>query len=327
MSNRLGLVIGLVTGAALGWLAAQYFDGTPGVSAPDDWIARVGDDYIDRETFIAEMRRRGGNRPGQYHDIEQKRRLLEDLMYRAAMVESARDQGIDDQPEVARSLNQILVNQYVRKHLRPRQEAAKISDEEIRELYEAESDNYAIPARRRVAMVHIEVPDNAPEAARTSARERAEAALAAARELGDPVRDFGQVAREFSNDQASRYRGGVIGWIGEAAPNRYRHDPAVITTANDMDTPGAISGVLEGEDGFYLVRLVAYEPERKRSLEELSDGIRQRLMRKHYQQVEADFRAELLDRKQTEIRMQRLADIEPLGPPAREQRPPETPST
>src|SRR5699024_9375833 len=181
--------------------------------------------------------------------------------------------------------------------------------------YQQEADDYAIPARRRVAMVHIKVPGGADPAAREAAREKAIEAYQAAKQLDPEVTHFGAVAREYSQDQSSRYRGGVIGWIGEDAPERYRHDPAVIETANSMFEPGTLSGVIEGAQGFYLVRLVEYQPERSRPLEELQAGIRQRLLRDHYRSVEDAFRQEMLARFETDIRRQRLADIEPLGPP------------
>lgn len=315
-----------VAGLAAGWWWSST--GQTLAQAPDGWIARIGNTYIDADEYVDAMRRRGGHRPGQYHDLAQKEQLLEALLYRKALAAAAVQDGLDAEPEVRRSLERILVNSYVAQHLRPRQENATITDEDIERIYQQEADDYAIPARRRVAMVHIKVAESAEESAREAAREKAIEAYQAAKQLDAEVTHFGAVAREYSQDQSSRYRGGVIGWIGEDAPERYRHDPAVIETANSMFEPGTLSGVIEGAQGFYLVRLVEYQPERSRPLEELQAGIRQRLLRDHYRSVEDAFRQEMLARFETDIRRQRLADIEPLGPPGpEEQRPPQGPST
>lgn len=326
MKQLLIAIVLFGAGLALGWWLGS--DDQPADAPPDDWIARIDGIHIGEQEFIDEMRRRGGTRPGQYHDMEQKQRLLESLLYRKATARAAEEEGMHREPEIRRSLERILVNQYLSEHLRPRQEQVEVSDEEIAEIHERQADNYAVPARRRVAMIRIEVPDSADETYRAEARERAEEALAAARELDENIAHFGHIAREYSDDQSSRYRGGVIGWIGEEAPERYRHDPVVIETANGMTEAGAMSGVLEGNDGLYIVRLVEYQPARTRPLDELASGIRQGLLRDRYRAVEDEFRKEMLDRYDTEIRAERLEAIEPLGPPERdERRPPEGPTT
>lgn len=313
-------------GAAAGWWWASSSD--EAATVPENWIARIDNIYITEEEYVEAMRRRGGNRPGQYHELAQKQELLEALLYRKAVTQAARENGLDREPEIRNSLDRILVNQYIARHLRPRQEDVEISDKAIAEVYERDRERYAVPARRRVAMIRIEVPENADEEFRDNARQRAEEAVAAARELDEDTLHFGDLAREYSEDQSSRYRGGVIGWIGEQAPERYRHDPVVIETANAMQEVGATSDVLEGSDGYYIVRLVAYEPTRERSIEELGSGIRQRLLRESYRAVEDEFRQEMLERFSIKVREERLSEIEPLGPPGRdEMRPPEGPSS
>lgn len=326
MKQLLIAIVLFGAGLALGWWLGST---DPAVeSPPDNWVARIDGTYIGEEEFIDEMRRRGGTRPGQYHDLDQKQSLVESLLYRKATARAAEDEGIHRDPEIRRSLERILVNHYLSEHLRPRQEQIEISDEEVAEVYDNRADEYAVPARRRVAMIHIAVPETTDDAYRADARERAGEALEAARNLDEDIAHFGHVAREYSEDQSSRYRGGVIGWIGEEAPERYRHDPVVIETANGMVEAGAISGVLEGDDGFYIVRLVEHQPTRTRPVDELASGIRQRLLRDRYRAVEDEFREEMLDRYETEIRADRLEAIEPLGPPARdERRPPEGPTT
>lgn len=328
MKYALIAAVAALLGVAVGWqlpgeTVREWLNPPPAY-----WIARIDSDYIQQDQFVDAMRRRGGTRPGQFHDMAQKQALLDALLYRQAVVMAARAEGLDREPTVRHALEQILTNQYLQRHLRPRQENVQVSEAEVAAAYARRQDDYAVPARRRVAMIRVGVPAKASPQARQRARQRAEAALAEARSLDAGIPDFGVLARKYSDDQASRYRGGVIGWIGEAAPARYRHDPVVVATANAMEEPGSLSPVLAGEDGFYVVRLVDFEPRRERSLEELADGIRQRLRQERFQQVEAAFREEMLGRFQVEIRPDALATIAPLGPPAddTERRPPGGPS-
>jgi hypothetical protein len=321
--NHLKSLVLVLVGVTLGWLAAMLWAGDR-ESVPEDWLARVGDEYITTDDFLDEVERRGGSRTGLYVDPERRQSLLEDMLYRRSVVAAARVEGMDADRDLRRLRDQHLVNHYYQNHLRPRQETLHIDQSEVEAFFHAHADEYVIPGRRRVALIRIDVPEDAPPEVRQERRARAEQARQRALELNGPVLHFGTLALEYSEDPGSRYRNGVIGWIGEQAPERYRFDPIVVSVANRMDTPGDISPVLEGKNAYYLVRLVEYQPERTRALDELADGIRQRLMRERFQAVEQEFRDEMLAAFDIEIDTGKLAAVEVPGPAERptERRPP-----
>lgn len=317
----------LVLGLALGWFAHGLWPRGEAAPEPDGWLARVADDYVSEAEFIDEMRRRGGDRPGQYQTLEQRRALLDDLVFRRALVRAARAEGIDARPEVRRSLDQLLANQYLQETLRQQQASIRVTEQDVLRHYQAQADDYTVPGRRRVAMVRIEVPAASDEAVWSNAMARAAEALAKAREQNGRVPHFGVVAQEYSQDQASRYRGGVIGWIAEGQDGRYAFDPVVLEAARRL-SEGEYSGPLRGSDAVYLVRVVEVQEARPRSLEELSAGIHQRLLRERMEASEAEFRQQLLARSRIEVREARLARIDPLSPPASTEppRPPALPA-
>ena len=318
----------LLIGLVLGYLAAAWFGSSEREAIPSDWIARGGGEVVTQTQFEFEMRQRAGGRPGQFHTLEQKQALLDELMYRRALVARAREGGFDQLPEVRRSLEQILINQVLQRDLRPRQEASDIGDDEIAAFHAEYADEYTIPARRRVAMLFLALGENAGEDYRAEVMARIENLREQALALPANVRDFGVLARDHSEHQASRFRGGVLGWIGDDDPARYSHPRVVVETAQQLAEAGEISAPVFDERGVYLVRLVDNEPARVRSLEELADGIRQRLLRDRFIAVERAFRQEVLDAAGFEIRSGALENIEPPGPPARgnqERRPPAMP--
>jgi parvulin-like peptidyl-prolyl isomerase len=307
----------LVVGLVLGWFAAGAMKGgvaTPPV--PSDWIGRVGDDYVSEAGFVEEMKRRGGMMPGQYHDVAQRRALLDDMLYQRALARAATEEGIADRPEVQRARDQILVGQYLQQKLRAEQEKITVSDADVRAYHEAHAAQFELPARRRVAIIRIPVAPEAEAAAWQHAEERAAEALKKARSLDITVPHFGAVAREYSEDQASRYRGGVIGWIADGQRERYRHDPAVLDAAYALDSAGAYAAPVRGRDGVYLVRLVELQPKRSRAFDELASGIRQLLVRERQEKAGTAFRSELLKRYGAEVREQALAQLAPLSAPA-----------
>ncbi|MEZ5544422.1 MAG: peptidyl-prolyl cis-trans isomerase [Lysobacteraceae bacterium] len=323
LAGAVVFALGLGTGW---WLRG---DAQPSVqSVPEHWVARIDDGYLTREQFIDEMRRHGGDRPGQFQNMDQKRALLDELVYRAALVKAAEEQGLTRTPEVGRAIEQIISNSYLKQNLRQAQREITVSDEDVERFYKANAEQYMVPARKRVAMVRIEVPAKSDDAAWGKAEKRAAQALAKAKALKLPALHFGDVAREYSDDAASRYRGGVIGWIAELKQDRYRHDPVVIEAVRNLEKDGDIKGPLRGADGVYLVRLVENQPRKERSLEELSAGIRQRLVQERLAAQEKEFRSRVMRQASVQVDEAQLAAIEPLGPPAstKPQQPPAMPS-
>lgn len=308
----LALLMGLVSGI---WIGQRFFNDAE-ASAPDDWLAQVGDrSWVTAAEFESEMQRRGAGLGGREFSAEQQRALLDELIYRRALVLRAGASGLDQQPEVRRGMDQILVNQVLRSELRPRQEHSDIAPEAIEAFYREHADEYTVPARRRVAMIQFRAGPTASDETREQVRGEAEQVRVSALDLDENVRDFGLLARDHSGHQASRYRGGVLGWIGEGNSERYNYPEVVTRQALQMDETGAISEVVEDDDGFYLVRLVAYEPGRTRSLEELSDGIRQRLLRQRFIDVETEYREQLVTEFDVRIHEDRLAELAPDVPP------------
>jgi len=319
------LFLGLAIGAVVGWLASAMWQARSDVPMPQAWLARVGDSYITEAMFIAEMQRRGGRTPGQYQDMVQKRALLDDMVLRRAMVNAARSAHIDDDPDVGYLLDQSLANQYLQRTLREQQQKIVVTDAEVRAHYDAHAADYVVPARRRVAMIQTKVAESAGEEVWKAAEVRAREALAKARKLDAAVTNFGVVAREYSEDQASRYRGGMIGWISDGQLDRYRYDPVVLQAAVGMAAAGDLSEPLRGKDGVYLVRVVEIEPVRERQFEQLSTGIHQRLLQDKLRAAEAAFRDALRKRSAIEIREAGLEHIDPLAPPA-DSKPPQPPA-
>src|SRR5690606_10997323 len=109
------------------------------------------------------MRRRGGERPGQYQELEQKRQLLDELVYRAALTKAAQRDGMTDQPELRRAIEQLVGNRYLQDTLRQAQREVNVSDEDVRRFYAANAEDYSVPARKRVAMLKISVAADAGE--------------------------------------------------------------------------------------------------------------------------------------------------------------------
>lgn len=311
-----GLVLAM--GVAAGWLGARHWPARSVAPPPEgrEWVARIGDRYIDATQVSAEMRRRGGERPGLFQDAAAKRALLDDLLLQQALVDAARAAGLDQEPETRRAIDQLLVSRYLAGSLYQVQKTLKVDSNEVTGYYNDHADDYAMPARRRVAMLHVAVPAGAPEEAWAAAAQHAAEALEKARKQAG-VADFGNVAIDYSSDQATRYRGGSLGWLTDARKDTYSYDPALLDVAFALENPGDFSDVVRGKDGLYVARLVERQDASPRPLSQLRGGIEQMLMQRRYADAEARFRSEALADADIEVREDRLSEIAPPGPPAR----------
>lgn len=312
-----GLILAL--GFAGGWYAAPRAPvPVPSIAPPpdDEWVARIGDRYIGAAEVVAEMRRRGGERPGLFQDTAAKRALLDDMLLHAVFVGAARQNGLDQEPETRRAIEQLLVGRYLQSHLRRTQRMLSVGSDEVARYYQAHADDYAVPARRRVAMLRIDVARDAPEAAWSAAEARAAEAVRRARALQPAVPDFGPLAVEYSSDAASRYRGGSLGWLTDVRREGYALDPALRELVFALAVPGEFSAVVRGADAVYVARLVELQAARARPLPELRAGIEQMLLQQRQQAADQTFRDEALAAADIQVREDRLAAIAPLGAPA-----------
>jgi peptidyl-prolyl cis-trans isomerase SurA len=98
--------------------------------------------------------------------------------------------------------------------------------------------------------------------------ERAHALAESLRQLVLDGRDFGEVAAEYSDDESSREAGGVLGWI---TPEEI--SPPIRSILVGLE-PGQVGDVVRGDNGYYVIKLLAHEPERIAPLDEVREDLR-----------------------------------------------------
>jgi len=293
----------LVITAATGLLGALL------VHANVDVLARIGNQSITPSEFRQEMVRRGGNLPGQYATVEQRLALLQEMIEFEGLAAAALRAGYDSDPEILALFKKLLVARYQRDMLDQRLALLEVSDEDVAEFYREHLDEFTQAERVQAALVFIRIPANASPEKRVELEQRAQAALAAARDL--TVNHFGPVARQYSDDTASRYKGGVIGWLKPGRDRAYQWDPQVLEAVYALHDPGELGPVVRTDEGLYLVRLVDRQESAARSLNLIKDGLRARLLREKQQRAHAELLGEVLQGLDIEINRELLESIEP----------------
>lgn len=254
----------------------------PDPLAREDILASVGEEVLTTAEFAEAMARRG------VHDEAGKRSLLDELVREMRIVHAAREQGLEDDPEVRAAIRSVLIGAH-RAHSGQADETAPLpSEEEVQAYFNEHQDEFRIPPRIRVAMIRIAIAEGMGDDARAKARNRMEEALGEARS-SSPEPHFGALSVKYSEDQESRYQGGDLGYV---TPEDGRLPPTVFAAAMELE-PGGLSSILETSDGLYLLKLIEKTPESIQPFRLAAPSIRSKLQSAREQTRETAYFREL----------------------------------
>jgi peptidyl-prolyl cis-trans isomerase C len=142
--------------------------------------------------------------------------------------------------------------------------AVAVTDAEVHEFYAGNAESFAIPEQARARHILVQAEETDDEAARKAKRAKADGLLA---QLAGGA-GFEELART-SSDCPSAPEGGDLGYFerGQMPP---AFDEAVFALK-----PGAVSGVVETEYGFHIIKLEEIKPAGAVSEEEAAAQIRE----------------------------------------------------
>ena len=243
-----------------------------------DVVATVGGRAIRRSTLERELARRG---PGAT-----KEAVLAELVRFETVLAKARAAGFDRDPEVVAALEHLVVARFEERELASAESPA-VSEAEVRDRYESESDRHAIPAARRGGVILLKASPKADPEHQAALARRAEALRAAAVAADDA--GFERLVRENSDDTATRFHRGDTGWVSAANPGGW--DPALVTALFALGSPGDCSPPVPTGQGIAIARLAEVRAAGTRPLAEVGEAIRHQLRLEKRERITADFQA------------------------------------
>lgn len=295
-------------------------------------VAEVGTRTISAQDLLAEADYRVKNgRP-----LPAKEQLLREMIEREALLQRARQAGLEQDPAFRREVESLLLRKFQATELEPRRESVAISDEAVKAEYEANRERHTRPAQARLALLFLAADAKASDDRKAELRARLEegrrkfVALHPTPPAALP-NGFGPLAVEYSDDQVSRYRGGDLGWL---VPGKHpARVPAAVAEAGWALPAGQVSEVMEAQGGFYVVVKTDSRPPSVTPLESVSTSLRQTLLVRERKAVEDAFQAETARRFPSKVHTQALATVTLPAPSAalaarnREPQPPALPGT
>ena len=145
-----------------------------------------------------------------------------------------------------------------------------VAPEEIKAQYASAEKTYRQEEQRQAAHILIALKPDAGDAERAAAKKRAEEIAAQAK--ADPAK-FAELAKQFSQDPGSAAQGGDLGANPRGTMVKPFED-AVFTMQ-----PGEISGPIQSEFGWHVIRLTAVTPAKSRAFDEVKTQIEVELKR------------------------------------------------
>lgn len=210
--------------------------------------------------------------------------VVAELVQRRQMVAEARRLGLDQEPATRRALEGVLVARWKERQLEPRLGAT--SSPVPSPASSSPSQPTATVASRPETLTHaawlrLQFNPRTTAARKATLRERLDEARAKALQQEASLAGFGPLAIEYSDDDATRSIGGDLGWISPSNSALPGGD-AVRRALDALQHNGEISPVIEGRDGFYLLRLI----ERRESSARGVAGRQEAAVASHRAQIE-----------------------------------------
>lgn len=233
------------------------------------------------------------------------RSVLDDMVELETLAAAARRAGYADDAEVRRDIKQALAGRYRAATIEGPVDEVAVGDDEVAAYYDANRPQFTLPEAARAAIVLFAVPSGAPEDRRRETMEKAEQARAEARSGGS---EFARLAVRHSDDQASRYRGGEVGWLAKGQADS-RLEPAVLDAVFALEQPGDIAPLVATGTGVHLVKLLEKKPERVEPLAKVRDDIRARLLRAKRAERERELRAQATAEVEVRVYETRIAEL------------------
>lgn len=224
----------------LSFILTIIFIGFVPAGCKKDLAAKVNGEKITMEEFnslLKEARRHTA-------DASQKRDFLEGVIQRELMAQMAEKLGLDEDPAVTAKIKnykrQLLSQMYEEKVLKE-----KLTDEELKKYFDENKERLS-EERVKVAHILLRVPYNStPEDDRKAQQKAKEVYL-----LAKGGKDFVELAKKYSEDEATKNNGGQLGFI-----SRNQLTPEFTEKAFSMKQ-GEVSEPVKTRFGYHVIKVL-----------------------------------------------------------------------
>lgn len=241
----------------------------------------------------------------RYTSVEQKKDFLDTLVRFEVLAREARARGYDQDPEVVRTMKQVMIQKLLKDEFDNKLKAEDIPDEDLKKYYDAHVADYNKPEEVRVSAVVVKDKAKAEKVA-------AEAKLPA----NVDTKMFRDLVDKYSEDEDSKQRGGDLRFF--TAENKLLPE-AVVKAAFTLKNQGDVSGPIATDRGYYVLKQTGLRKAINKTFEEVKRQIQNRLFRDKRTEAMETFVADLKKAAKIDVKAEALAKVQIEQAPAGEQ--------
>jgi peptidyl-prolyl cis-trans isomerase C len=259
-------------------------------------LAKIDDAVITLGEFQERINRQSPYIRARYTSLEQKKEFLDSLIRFEVLAKEAYRRGMDKDPEVIRTMKQVMIQKLMRDEFDAKVTADTVADAEMKAYYDANLAEYVKPEEVRVSAIILK---NKAQADRVALEARGDA--------GKTNKGFRDLVMKYSADEDTKLRGGDLRYFDTAT----KEVPAnVVKAAFQLFNTGDVSSTVDAGNGtFYVLKQTGRRKSMTKSFDDAKPQIRNKLFRDKRLQAQKDFVDGLRAKTKIEINEANLAKV------------------
>jgi peptidyl-prolyl cis-trans isomerase C len=259
-------------------------------------LAKIDDVTITLGEFEERINRQSPYIRARYTSLEQKKEFLDSLIRFEILAKEAYRRGYDKDPEVVRTMKQVMIQKLMRDEFDTKVTADSITDAEMKTYYDANVADYVKPEEVRVSAIILK---NKAQADRVL--------LEAHGDAGKTNKGFRDLVTKYSTDEETKLRGGDLRYVDLS--NKDLPQP-VIKAAFALVNTGDVSGVVDAGNGqFYILKQTGRRKAMTKTFDDAKPQIRNKLFRDKRLQAQKDFIENLKSQAKIEVNEANLSKV------------------
>jgi peptidyl-prolyl cis-trans isomerase C len=230
-------------------------------------------------------------------DPANKEKFLENLEDKRLIVQKAESMGLDKDPEMAAKLarlkDTLLLGEFVKKEILDK---ANVTDQEVKAYFDQHKADLG-----EVRISHILV----------ASRQEAEDILKKLK-AGE---SFAALAKEYSLDGKTKANGGDLGWV-----KWEQFGSASLKDAAFKLKPGEISGIVQSQFGFHIMKVTDKKPASDSDFAKIKDELKEQVAEKKKEDLFENYVKDLRSKAKITVNAQNLATVN-VAPPQQPEQP------
>ncbi len=278
---------------------------TKDTAGPRVVVAKVGDEEITENEIDNAINQIPDWARENFSQGQGKVEFVRQYVTTQALYEKAKNMGLENDAEIRRNIKDVtkklLVQRFLEKELK---EKVSISPAEVEVYYQANKDKFKEESSVKISLIKISSPEKAHDILRRL-------------EVGA---DFAKTAQEFSEDENTKSKGGII----EQDIYKTNAIPGIDLSKEDLDAifskkEGEIAGPVKIKEAYYIFKINSINPEKEKPFSDIKELVEYEYKNKKVQDQMQALLKDVLQEQHVEVYTDKILNQKPILPEKKEE--------